>query len=81
MALCVLSGPASSLRGVCEFGGAAARRPIFEQWETDRQQARINTCLIGPAGWQGRPPTAEGGRQIREMEEGGCYSCPLCVYR
>lgn len=60
------------------FGGSAACRPILEQWETDRQQTQINTRLIGSAGGQGRPPTAEEGRKdrkIREiMEEGGCYS-------
>lgn len=48
----VLSGPvlASSVWGVCVFGGSAARRPICEQWEADRQQSRINTHLIGPVG-------------------------------
>lgn len=61
--LYVLSGPASSVWGVCVVGGAAACRPILEQWETDRQQTQINTCLIGLAGGHGRPPTAEGMRK------------------
>lgn len=56
----VMSGPTSSPRGVYVFGGAVARQPIFEQWETDRQQTPINTRLIVPAGGLGHRPTAEG---------------------
>lgn len=37
------------------FGDSVVRRPICEQWGTDRQQTHINYRLIGPAGQQGMP--------------------------
>lgn len=48
------------------FGGSAARQPICEQWETDRQQTHINNRLIGPAGGSGTPTDSREDRKIRE---------------
>ena len=53
---------------------------ICEQWESDRQQTRINNRLIGPAGGSGTPTDSREDRKIREMEEDdaeGCYSLSL----
>lgn len=48
------------------FGGSAARQPICEQWETDRQQTHIKNRLIGPAGGSGTPTDSREDRKIRE---------------